>query len=453
MNLSQALRLWDPASKNARLAITGAGGKTTALFQLAGQLAKGRRAPILVTTTTHLATSQLGLADRLLVIKEPEDIQNIESRLSPGVILVISAESNANRVSGLDPVSFERLHRLADAHDLALLIEADGSRQQPLKAPADHEPVIPPFVDTVLVVSGLLGLGKPLTSAWVHRPDRFAALSGLEPGEPITREALARVLLADNGGLKGIPPGARRVMLLNQADTPELYAHGRAMVQELLPAYDAVLVASLEPAGTVSAAYESVAGIVLAAGEGKRFGQPKQLLPWHGQPFVWHAVQAALRGGLSPVVVVTGAHAAGVEGALQDLPVILVQNPDWGQGQSTSLRAGLRRLPPSVKAAVFLLADQPQIPAELVRMLVDTHAATLSPLVAPRVNGRRANPVLFGILTFPDLLALSGDTGGRLLFTEPTHYPIAWVDWPDDRILLDVDTLDDYNHLLGIYQT
>ncbi len=104
-------------------------------------------------------------------------------------------------------------------------------------------------------------------------------------------------------------------------------------------------------------------------------------------------------------------------------------------------------------AAVFLLADQPQIPAELVRMLVDTHAATLSPLVAPRVNGRRANPVLFGILTFPDLLALSGDTGGRLLFTEPTHYPIAWVDWPDDRILLDVDTLDDYNHLLGIYQT
>jgi molybdenum cofactor cytidylyltransferase len=93
-----------------------------------------------------------------------------------------------------------------------------------------------------------------------------------------------------------------------------------------------------------------------------------------------------------------------------------------------------------------LLADQPQIPADLIASLVETHAATLSPLVAPLVQGQRANPVLLDRITFTDLLSLSGDQGGRALFA---RYPVEWVPWHDAAILDDIDTPEDYQQLLN----
>ena len=94
------------------------------------------------------------------------------------------------------------------------LLEADGSRRLPLKAPAPHEPPIPPFVDSVLVVAGLSALGHSLDPEWVYQPDRFAALAGLAPGAPITPEGLVQVLRHPQGGLKNIPAGARRLAVV-----------------------------------------------------------------------------------------------------------------------------------------------------------------------------------------------------------------------------------------------
>jgi len=105
----------------------------------------------------------------------------------------------------------------------------------------------------------------------------------------------------------------------------------------------------------------------------------------------------------------------------------------------------VRALPTEVGAAVFLLADQPKIPPDLVRRLVEMHAVTLSPLVATQVQGQRANPVLFDRRTFADLLALKGDAGGRALFA---RYRAAWVPWHDSQISMDVDTQEDYQRLL-----
>ncbi len=337
----------------------------------------------------------------------------------------------------------------AEAARIPLLIEADGSRQRPLKAPAAYEPVIPAWVDTVVVLAGLSGLGKPLTAEWVHRPERFSELAGLPAGQNIPAEALVRVLSHPSGGLQGLPPGARRIILLNQADTPELQAAAQKLASELLTAYQAVLIASLafpEPT-SIHAVHEPVAGVILAGGAARRFGQPKQTLPWHGQALVWYAARTALRAGLAPVVVVTGYAAGQVQEALAGLPVELVHNPDWAAGQSTSVITGVRRLPSQVGSAVFLLADQPRVPVGLVRSLVETHAAACSPIVAPLVQGQRANPVLFDRRTFPDLLSLTGDVGGRAVFS---RYPVDWLPWNDTGVLFDVDTPKDYQALLAM---
>jgi molybdenum cofactor cytidylyltransferase len=91
--------------------------------------------------------------------------------------------------------------------------------------------------------------------------------------------------------------------------------------------------------------------------------------------------------------------------------------------------------------------DQPQTPETLIRALVQLHASTLDPIVAPVVRGQRANPVLFDQVTFLDFASLQGDQGGRALFA---RYPIRWLEWQDDSILLDVDSPEDYQQLLRL---
>jgi len=449
INLTRALRL----NRALRLAFVGAGGKTSALFRLARELDP----PVIVTTTTHLGEDQAALADLHLILEKPEDLERLPNPLPDQVILVSGPPVLESRLGGLSFELFSGLAARVQAYgsgrnEIPLLVEADGSRMRPLKAPAAHEPALPAEVDQVVVVAGLAGLGKPLTGKWVHRPERFADQGGIEPGAEITVEALARLLAHPQGGLKNIPPAARRVLLLNGAGTPALQAGAARLAHLLRETYDAVLVANIplvtepnpgEP--EVAAVYERTAGVILAAGAARRYGQAKLLLPWRGEPLVRHSARTALQAGLSPVVVVAGAELEGVRQALEGLAVQVVHNPDWEAGQSTSVRAGLRALPEACGGAVFLLADQPQIPASLIQALVETHTTTLTPLVAPMVDGKRGNPVLFDRELFPELLSLSGDTGGRALFS---RYPVVWIPWHDAAPLLDVDTPEDYRRLL-----
>lgn len=450
MLLSQALRL----KENPRLAFVGAGGKTSAMFQIARELAgdaqeKAGRA-VLLTSTTHLAGEQLNQADRHLFVENADVLAELDMSFPGGVTLLTGKLTESGRTAGLDENLMHRVLGLANSHRVPLLIEADGSRQLPVKAPAAHEPVIPEWVDSVLVVAGLSALGQPLTADWVHRPERFAELSGLVMGEKLNPEALAEVLSHPLGGLKGVPDHAHRFLLLNQADTPELQAVGQRLAEQVQTHYPAVVIAALQaypPGENVFAVREGCAGILLAAGGSSRLGQPKQLLEWHGKPLVWHAANQALKSGLSPVIVITGAHADETGSALRDLPVVVVHNPDWLAGQSTSVVRGVSSLPSETGSAIFLLADQPQVTEMLIRSLRAAHHRTLAPIIAPQIGGKRSNPVLFDRLTFPDLLDLSGDTGGRALFS---RYRVRWLPWHDESLLLDVDTFEDYQRLLEI---
>ena len=450
MNLANALRL----PQSPTIAFVGAGGKTTALFQLAREL----NGPVIVTATTHLGAWQIPLADSHIIVKAPAPIEAIEHSLS-GVMLVTGEVVN-DRTQPLDNKVLLWLRAVCERHFLPLLIEADGSRQKPLKAPAEHEPAIPEFVELVVQVAGLTGLGKPLEEEYVHRPEKFAHLSGLRFGETITPEALVRVLMHPKGGLKNIPAQARRVALLNQADTPELQSQADSIAKSLIPTYDSVVVASLKEE-KIHAVHEPIAGIILAAGESTRFGRPKQLLDWRGEPFAHAVAKTSLEAGLAPVIVVTGAHAEQVAAAVNDLPVQIVHNSEWKSGQASSIKAGIHPLPSpppnfmdlgegapqgrvGVGAAVFLLTDQPQIPPTIIHALIEKHAATLAPIVAPLILDQRGNPVLFDRVTFPDLMKLEGDVGGRGIFSK---YKVTYLPWHDDALLLDVDTPEHYQRL------
>ena len=470
MNLAQALRIMPPSSYNGSslesinlgeeyeyIAFVGAGGKTTAIFQLARELPP----PVIVTATTHLGNWQTSLADKHIIVTNPEEQQNLELR----DVTLLTGEFDGERVKGLGNHAISWLREVLRDHQVPLLIEADGSRQKPLKAPAEHEPVIPEFADLVVQVVGLTGLGKPLDDKFVHRPEIFSLLSKLKAGEIITLEALARVLSHPEGGLKNVPPQARRVALLNQADTTQLQSQAESLAQKLLPSYEAVIIASLIEK-KFFAVREPIAGIILAAGIAKRFGQPKQLLDWRGEPFVRVVAKTALEAGLSPVIVVTGAYADQVASAIDDLPVQIAFNKDWETGQASSIRAGLTSIifPPQKSlvlgeddpqgrvgagGAIFLLADQPQITPTILHALMEEHASTLAPIIAPMVLDQRANPVLFDRDAFPDLMNLKGDVGGRGIFSK---HKVTYLPWHDDALLLDVDTPEHYQRLKDLLE-
>jgi len=463
LRLIEALRVIQPTS----IAFVGAGGKTTALFLAAKNLLNSTAgqmvtSTVLVTTSTHLGAWQAEQADHFFSATTIEDIDRIKKDL-PGGVILITGEKEDELLQGLSPKLLDQVQRLADERNLPLLMEADGAHGCPLKAPAEHEPAIPEFSQHVVVVAGLLGLGKPLTKEWVHRPEHFAELSGLRIGAEITWEALAKVLMSVQGGLKNIPKAARRSVLLNQADTPELQSQGKAISDCIITSYDASIIASLsimdgEMIGAegqktyrqneIHSVVESIGGVILAAGGSSRFGVPKQLLPWKGEPFIRHVALAALRAGLDPVVVVVGSSAEEIQAAVNDLSVRIVDNTEWKNGLSSSIKAGIGSLPINIGGAIFLQGDQPQIPHTLIRTLVEAHQSDLHSIIAPQIDGQRGNPVLFDSRTFPDLLSLVGDVGGRVLFS---NYSVQWIQWHDPNLLIDIDTPEDYDKFLKIY--
>lgn len=441
MNLIQALRL-DKKNKHQIISFVGSGGKTTAMFQLARQIhSKSQKSQIFVTTTTHLGEWQTKLADHHIILKNIDDLRNI-----PEGIILITGDIEGERVNPVDENILNWLHANYKERNILVLIEADGSRQRSLKSPAEHEPPIPEFSDIVIYVVGLSAIGKQLNDENVHRSEIFSQFSNLSLNESITPDSIVKAIIHPQGGLKNIPVHAKKVVLLNQADTPELQSIGGNMAKQLLNHFDSILVGSLQQEHFQT--FEKTAGIILAAGDSTRFGSPKQLLDWKGKPFIRHIAETALHADLQPVLVITGLNHADIKSCLSDLPVQVIHNPNYKNGQSESIKLGIQNLPDNIGANIFLLADQPQIPVEVIKALKERHSQTLSPIIAPLVlEERRANPVLFDKVTFADLLQLSGDIGGRAIFDK---HKVEYLPWHDDVLIFDVDTPQDYERLKNL---
>lgn len=211
MNLFQALNFDLPFCT----AFVGAGGKTTAMFSLARQTP----GPVWVTTSAHLGTDQTVLADCHYVVCSPEDIAPA-IWMKQKVVLLSGPATSDDRLSSPAPELLESIHQVALREGVSLLLEADGSRSIPLKAPGDHEPPIPAWVRQVVVLAGFSMVGQPLSEKTVYRSGRFGELTGLSEGEPITIKSVRDVLIHPLGGLKNIPAQAVKAVILNQADTP-----------------------------------------------------------------------------------------------------------------------------------------------------------------------------------------------------------------------------------------
>jgi CTP:molybdopterin cytidylyltransferase MocA len=172
-----------------------------------------------------------------------------------------------------------------------------------------------------------------------------------------------------------------------------------------------------------------VAGLVLAAGGGRRLGgQPKALLRHHGEYLVDRAARVAREGGCDPVICVLGAGADDVlHLARADTLGHAIVNPDWSSGLSSSLRAGLAAVPARCGAVLILLADQPFITAEAVARVLGAHRAGAQ-IAAAAYAGRRGHPVLVAARHVADVAASATGDGGARDFLRAREEAITLVD-------------------------
>ncbi len=191
-------------------------------------------------------------------------------------------------------------------------------------------------------------------------------------------------------------------------------------------------------------------GVILAAGLSTRFpgGRTKQLLDFLGEPMVRRTAENALASRLSGVIAVVGHRAAEVRAALAGLAVEIADNPDFAGGLSTSVRAGLARVPPEAAAALFVPADQPLAGPDLLDRLIAAYRETGGPIVEPSFAGRRGSPVLLDRSLFAELAALTGDVGGRALVARHPERVVR-VPLDDGTPLLDADSEEAYRRLLA----
>lgn len=197
------------------VALVGGGGKTRLMRSL---FLEARKAGLrgAATTTTRVAEREAAEIGKIHLWAHRQTGVGKPGPMNIDGLFIAGAETGYGKIEGISPETADLL--FSDFPVDCLIVEADGAAGRPLKAPADHEPVIPSSATVVVAVMGLEAVGRPLTGGSAFRMDRIRSVTGLEPGDTITPEAIVPLFLSGSGLFRGCPDGARRVVLLNKAD-------------------------------------------------------------------------------------------------------------------------------------------------------------------------------------------------------------------------------------------
>ena len=231
--ITEALGLGDQGVAS----LVGGGGKTTLMFRLANELVDMGRC-VLTTTTTKLFRPEPSQSMHVVAGDEPDRLRRrLDTLLASGCRHITAVKGYGGGPDKLVGLATDDLTRVIRPGGFDwVLVEADGAKRRPLKAPAEFEPVIAPETTLVVAVVGLEAVGRPMAAPWVFRCQHYARLTGLKPGAPVSAESVALVLTHPGGMTKGAPDSARRCVFLNKADTPRRLAVGRRLADLLLAA-------------------------------------------------------------------------------------------------------------------------------------------------------------------------------------------------------------------------
>ena len=193
-----------------------------------------------------------------------------------------------------------------------------------------------------------------------------------------------------------------------------------------------------------------VSAILSAAGASTRMGRPKPLLPWKGATLVERQVRCLTDAGCAEVVVVLGHRAGEVAPYVRGPSARFTVNPDYAQGKTTSIKAGLRAIAPDAGSILFLAVDQPRTP-EVVSAVIRSHLESGALITSPRHRGRGGHPLIFDATLKSELEAITEEGQGILEVYRRHQAQVNKTHIDDPIVRLDLNTPHEYDKAYELY--
>ena len=189
-----------------------------------------------------------------------------------------------------------------------------------------------------------------------------------------------------------------------------------------------------------------IGAVILAAGKSERMGKPKILMPVEDKPMFLHSVEMAIQSNLSPIYVVGGEHINRIQNATCGYPVLTIDNKDYKEGMSTSLKLGIAAIKNQCDAVMVFLADQPfiaKIVIETMTKYYESNHRNGVKILRAKYKNIPGHPILFDSSLFDEFDTIQGDIGGKSIIQRHIN-SLHWIPFENDVWGIDIDTMEDY---------
>ncbi len=432
----------------------GGGGKTTILSGLASEMASSGKRVLITTTTKAYAPSEAPL----YLTENVEYLSTLKKYFRDNYLAFLGKRILKN--GKIEGIGTDVVEYLRNQLQVTVLVEADGSRGLPIKGYAAHEPVLPPCSDLLAAIIGADAIGSRISEDNVHRPQEFSTATEARPGSIITEITAASAFVYMHGVGRMQSPQAKTICILNKADLLKnpgktaLNIAGIFCNKKNRPEQFALTAANKNnPVEVILKVTEKkscpeVSCVVLAAGKSSRMGQDKLLMAYGSQTILEKTLAQVEASGIEDIVVVIRPGSLWKQ-KINPARFKIVENPGYHKGMAESLKTGLKAVSGKSQGVIFALADQPHVPTLIYRQLIESYCERLKLITCPVYQGRRGNPALFDRRTWPALMNLRGDLGGRELFKKVDKDEIDLLETDCYSVVKDIDTPENYLDIIN----
>ncbi|MDW7740098.1 MAG: selenium cofactor biosynthesis protein YqeC [Bacillota bacterium] len=456
MEILQLIKAFD-IRPPAIVSIYGAGGKTTIAHRIARELkTSGHKA--VITTTTKMS-EPIGI--KLFLSENTNNLlKDLSHYFQSNSIAAVGKRLLKNgKVDALDPAL---INELRDTLGLTVVVEADGARGFSIKGYEEYEPVLPASTDHALAVIGADSLGLTINELNVHRVKRFIESTDTDYNMTISEEIIRLTFgMMVNLGIKQVPQ-ADFCCILNKCDLlkDEAFTLKKIVDSPGLGRWSVKLIAAeginINPAKIVidigsGKPVIQISCILLAAGSSTRMKADKLNMIIKSKTVLEHTLGNLANLDINELIIVTRPGSTNLP-EIQGLTYRIVENHDHSQGIASSIQEGLKALQGTPQGVIIALADQPLISNEIYRKLINRYRKNLKLVTYPVYEGRKANPTIHDRRTWPDLMQLRGDNGGKQVSSRLPEKDLDIVATDDPGVSIDLDKPEDFERVRAILE-
>ncbi len=405
----------------------GAGGKTSAIKEVATTLKK-EGYKVIISTTTKLSVEEF--TEYQVNIEDKIDLNNINEDIN-----VVVAGIYGEKYQGLKKDKFENLIHLN--LDTIILIEADGSRRLPFKVPYEYEPVVPAnSAKTFLFFSAKI-IGNKITTENTYNYEKVNDI--LSSKELIyTNENIVKLL---NEGWLTDTNYKNLKIIINQGDILINNYVAKDLLNNIYNKFNiGVYLVSIQEKQIYQSLDDKVGVLILAAGEGKRMGAIKQLLEFNGSTFLEETIKK-YNSFAQEVLVTLGYYEKEIKEKIKELGFSYQSIKKYKIGMGSSLQEAKK-----FNTDCFLVTpcDLPLIEENTIDLLLKTYRQNRGNIIVPRFMGKNGHPVVFPIEVQASFKYIDGDKGARDIIEKKG---CLFLDVDDPGVVADIDTLIDYKKI------